>query len=110
MVSITNARALEDERRAQRAAADDDLPASPVDLGLLLLLGVQRLGGYRLDAYRRVAIQDDLVDLGIADEMQVLVDGPGAVDVSVRRVGPATRVAAMYISIESVNMSYHLTG
>lgn len=74
MVSVTDARALENERRAQGAAANDDLPASLVDLWLLLLFGMQRLGRDSLNTNSLVAIENNLVDLGVHHEMQVLVN------------------------------------
>ena len=57
------------------------------------LSGVERLGRDGADTSAAVALQDTLVDLGVDDEVEVLVVVASAVDVSVRRVRTTTGVA-----------------
>jgi hypothetical protein len=85
LLGVTDTRALEDERRAQGATRHDDLLASLVDSGLLLARR-QRLGRADLDADSPVALEDDLLALGVNNKVQVLVVCTSAVDVSVGRV------------------------
>jgi len=85
LLGVANTRALEDERGAQGAARHDDLLASLVDSGLLLAWR-QRLGRADLDADSSVALEDDLLALGVDDKVQVLVVCTSAVDVTMSRV------------------------
>lgn len=85
LLGVTNTRALENEWRAQGASGHDDLLASLVDSGVLLAWR-QRLGRADLDTDSSVALEDDLLALGVDNKVQVLVVCTSAVDVSVGRV------------------------
>lgn len=90
MVGITDSGALENQRRAKSAARHDDLAASLVELRLLVRR--QGLRGDSQDASSLVTLDDDLVGLGVANEVQVGVVGPGRVNVSMSRVGSTASV------------------
>ena len=85
LLGVTNTRALEDEWRAQGTSGYNDLLASFIDSGLLLAWR-QRLGRADLDADSSVALEDDLLALGVDDKVQVLVVCTSAVDVTMSRV------------------------
>lgn len=89
---VADARALEDEWRAERAAGDDDLLPGSDDAGRHLAWG-EGLGCYDLDAYGAVALEDYFLDLGVGHQVQVLVHGASAVDVAVGGVGATACVA-----------------
>lgn len=82
---VTNTRALQDKRRAERAAANDHLLTSPVNTRLLLSRG-ERFSRADFDAHGTVAFENHLLALGVADEVEVLVHGACAVYVCVRGV------------------------
>lgn len=88
LLGVSDTRALQDKRRAEGAAADDDLFAGPVDLAGRVLAS-KRLAWDGGDTNRAAVLDDDLVDLGVALEVQVVVLGPGAVDVCVRGIASA---------------------
>jgi hypothetical protein len=87
----TDSGSLKDQWRAQSAAADDDLLASPKSAGDALGR-VQWLGGDSTDTNGTIALKNDLVNLGVALKVEILVFGTGTVDVCVGRVGAATSV------------------
>jgi hypothetical protein len=57
-IKLTDARALQDQWRAQSATANDDKLASSVRLRLLLI-GAERLGRNGLDAGGALALEND---------------------------------------------------
>lgn len=59
LLRVTNTGALENERRTESTARNDDLLAGP-NSPRLQLAGRKRFGGYRLNAYSLVALNDDL--------------------------------------------------
>jgi len=81
----TNAGSLKDERTGQCATADNDLLAGLVDLWLVLEVG-QWLRWYGLYSHGAVSLKDYLVNLGVDDQVQVLVHSTSAVDVRMSRV------------------------
>lgn len=85
LLGVTDTRALEDQGRRQSTARDDNLLAGAEGSGLELAW-VQGLGGDSLDTDGPTVLDDDLVDLGVAGQVQVAVDSPGGVDVSVSTV------------------------
>jgi hypothetical protein len=85
LLRVTDTRALKDEWRAESASGDDNLLASPVNSGGVLSRS-EWLGRHGRDADCSIALEDDLVYLGVADKVQVLVDSTSAVDVSMGRV------------------------
>lgn len=85
LLGVTDTRSLQDQRRRERTAANDNLLTS-AEGPRLELIRVQRLGRYSLDCDGSAVLHDDLVDLGVAHEIQVVVLGARGVYVSVRRV------------------------
>jgi hypothetical protein len=90
LLRVADTRALQNEWGGQGAARDNDLLAGLVDLGLLV--GRERLGRDDLDACGTAVLDDDLLALAVDNEVQVLVLGAGAVNVSVGRVGTTAGV------------------
>lgn len=89
LVRVTDTRALEDQWRAEGAAADDDLLASTEDPADWLL-AVDGLGWHGCNAHGTAVFDDDLVDLGVALEVQVGVLGSSAVDVGVSSIASSS--------------------
>lgn len=89
LVRVTDTRALEDQGRAEGAAADDDLLASTEDPanGLLAIDG---LGWDGCNAHGTSVFDDDFVDLGVALQVQVGVLGSSAVDVGVSGIASSS--------------------
>lgn len=114
LLGVTDTRALEDQGRGEGSARDDDLLAGAEGSGLQLAW-VQGLGGDGLDADGAAVLDDDLVDLGVAGQVQVAVDGAGGVDVGVSAVrSTATDVVlvgvASYVStVTYVSLLIHLS-
>lgn len=82
---LTNARALKDERRTESTTTDNDLLSCTIDLGLVLSRS-KGLSGNSLDTNSSTTFHNDLLNLGVADQVQVTVDRTSAVDVCVSRV------------------------
>ncbi len=89
LVGVTDTRALEDQRRAEGAAADDDLLASTEDPANRFL-AVDGLCWDGCNAHGTAVFDDDLVDLGVALQVQVGVLGSGAVDVGVSSIASSS--------------------
>ena len=91
LLRVTNTGALKNKWRAQRtAAADNELPG--LEITVLVLTGRQWLGWASPNTDGLVTLDQDLFNLGIDNQVEVLVVLPGTVDVSVSRVAAATRV------------------
>lgn len=88
---VANTRALEDQWGAERATTDNNQLAGFVSPGLVLRW-VKRLRWDGLHTDSLAVLDDDLVGLGVDDQVQVLVVLAGAVDVSMGRVRAATSV------------------
>lgn len=84
-IRLTDARALQDQRRAEGTAADNDLFACFIHLEGVLTWG-ERLCWDRLDADCAAALNDDFLDLGIDFKVKILVNRAGGMYVSVRGV------------------------
>lgn len=69
--SVTNAGALKNQWRAESATTDDDELAGFKDPALLLTF-VKRLCRYSLDACCAISFNDDLINLSVANKVQVL--------------------------------------
>lgn len=82
---------MKDKWRTKGTTTDDDLLAGPVGLGLVLTRR-QRLRWDSLDTNCSVSLENNLLHLGVADEVEVLVVGAGAVDIAVCGVRAATGV------------------
>lgn len=100
LLGIADTRALENEWRAQGTAGHDDLLASLVDSGLLLARR-EGLGRANFDTNGSVAFENDLLALGVDDEVQVLVVCTSAVDVCVSRVRTASSVTVKMVSLST---------
>lgn len=96
----TDSRSLKDQWRTESATADNDLLACPVSLGDVLV-GVQGLGWNSANTDRTVALQDDLVNFGVASKVEVLVLGTSAVNVAVSRVRTTSGIAMEMLDIVS---------
>ncbi|KAI6766113.1 hypothetical protein HG530_007183 [Fusarium avenaceum] len=92
LLGVTDTRSLEDQRRRERTAANDNLLTS-AEGPRLELIRVQRLGRHSLDCDGSAVLHDDLVNLGVAHEIQVVVLGARGVYVSVRRVASTACVS-----------------
>jgi hypothetical protein len=92
LLRVTNTRALEDQWRRERSSRDDNLLAGP-ESPRSRMAGVQRLGGNRPDSDCAPVFDDDLVDLCVAKEVEVAVDGSSGVDVGVSTVASSSCVA-----------------
>lgn len=89
----TNSGSLKDQWRTESASADNDLLAcseGPRDV----LTWVQWLGWDGSNADCLVTLQDNLVNLGVALKVEVLVLGAGAVNVAVCGVRTTSSVTA----------------
>src|SRR5690349_17424175 len=75
-LGVTNTRTLENQRRRECTAANNDLLSCAEDSGLLLLR-VKRLGRNSLDTNSTAILHNDLVDLCVAGEVQVAVLSTG---------------------------------
>lgn len=64
----TNARSLKDKRRAEGAATDNNLLTGLVDFGVILSRA-QWLGGDNLDSRGAAILDDDLLDLGVTNQV-----------------------------------------
>lgn len=105
---VTNTRALKNKWRAEGTARHDNLLAGLDDSGRDLSAG-KVLGRHDLDTNSAVALENDLqesamvhverskyvylVDLVACQQVQVLVNGTSAVDISVGRVRSTTSIA-----------------
>lgn len=89
---LTDSRTLEDQRRAEGAAANDNLLSSPVHPGTVLAWG-QRLSWNRLDPNGTTSLDDHLLNLGVAHKVKVRVLRSRGMNVSVRRVRATTSIA-----------------
>ena len=82
---LTNARALQDQWRAQRATADnDEFPG--LEVPGFEVAWRQRLRWASPNSSALVSLDEDLLTLGVYNKMQVLVVLTCAMDVGVRRV------------------------
>ena len=88
---VTDARSLKNEWRAQRTTTDDHKFPSLEDLGPLFL-AMKRLGWHSLDTNGNTILNNDLVDLGVAFEVQVVIFGTSGMDISVSCVASAAGV------------------
>jgi len=68
LIGVTDTRSLEDERRTECASTNNDLLTSPVDLGLILSWS-KGLGGNDLDTDGTTVLEDNFLDLAVADEV-----------------------------------------
>lgn len=89
LLGVTDSRALQDKRRGEGAAADDDLLSGAEDAALRFF-AVEGLGWDGGDADSAAVLDDDPVDLGVALQVQVGVSGTRAVDVRVGGVASAS--------------------
>lgn len=92
LLGVTDARALQDQGRRQRAAAHDNLLPRP-EGAAVVLLRVERLGGNGPHSDGHAVLDDDLVDLGVARQIEVVVHGARRVDVRMGAVTAAARIA-----------------
>lgn len=92
LLRVANTGALKNLGRPQGASTDDDLLAGLVDCAWRsAAANVFRRHGDHTDG--TAVLDDNLVDLGVALEMQVGVLGTGGVDVSMRSIASTARVA-----------------
>lgn len=106
LLGVTDTRALKDQGRGEGSARDDNLLAGTEGSGLELAW-VQGLGGDGLDADGAAVLDDDLVDLGVAGQVQVAVDSPGGVDVGVSAVrSTATDVLLVGVTLHVSVVTY----
>ena len=94
---IANTGSLEDERRAQGAAGNDNLLPGAIYNRLVLLARVQGFGRHGGHSHSAIVIKDDLIDLGITFEEEVPLVAHGAVDVGMGRVGATAGIAAVHM-------------
>lgn len=80
LLGVTNTRALQDERRAAGASADDDQLASLVDCARWVAT-TQGLGRDGRNTNGLAVLNEDFVDLGVTLQVKVVILGTGAVDV-----------------------------
>lgn len=92
LLGVTDTRSLQDQRRRERTAANDNLLTS-AEGPRLELVRVQWLGRHSLDCDGSAVLHDDLVDLGVAHEIEIVVLGARGVYVSVRRVASTACVS-----------------
>lgn len=94
LLCVTDSGSLKDQWAAQGATADDDLLAGPE--GPRCIMGWrERFGGHSLDADGSATLEDDLLNLGVANEVEVGVHRSGAVDISVGGVRATPGVTAV---------------
>ena len=106
LLGVTDTRALEDQGRGEGSARDDDLLAGTEGSGLELAW-VQGLGGNGLDADGPAVLDDNLVNLGVAGQVQVAVDGAGGVDVGVSAVrSTATGAVLVGVALHVSTVTY----
>lgn len=101
LLRVTDTGPLEDERRAEGAAADDDLFAGSED-GPRGIATCEGLGGNGGDADGTAVLDDYFVYFGVTFEVQVGVLGSGAVDVGVGGVAAAAWMRDLLVSLLSV--------
>jgi hypothetical protein len=89
---ITDTRALQNQWRAERSTTDNDLLSSLENLRPVLLR-MKGLGRDSLDTHSTIALQNHLVDLGVAHQMKILVVGTCTMDVGMGRIGATSSVA-----------------
>lgn len=93
LLGVTNTRALEDQRRAEGASADDDLLASAVDLALGVGT-IKRLSWDGGNTNSATILDDNFVDLRAGLQVEVVKLGTSAVDVC---VGSITTTASVTV-------------
>jgi len=89
LLGVANSRALEDERGAAGASADDDQLASLVDRAWGVAT-TQGLGRDRRNTNGLAVLNEDFIDFSVTLQVKVVILGPGAVDVGMCRIASAT--------------------
>lgn len=111
LLRVTNTRALEDQRRAECASADDNLLASTVDLALRVG-AIERLGRDGGNTDSPAVLDDDFVHLGTGLQVKVVELGAGAVDIGVGSITATTSVPVdplePVLSTMAINLSITL--
>lgn len=85
LLGVTKARALEDEWGAHGTSAQDNLLSGPEDTANRFTT-VEGLGRDCDDTHSSTVFNDDLLHLGVALEVEVIVFGSGAMDIGVSRI------------------------
>lgn len=103
----TNARALEDEGRAECATANDDLFTGPINLGMVLSWS-EWLCGNGLDTDGTSFFEDHLLDLGVTYQVQILVMSACGVDVCVGGIRTTSSIAGtcQFVLQETLHSRY----
>lgn len=86
---VTDSRPLQNKRRTQRSATDDDLLASSEDFPGRITT-IQGFGRHSGDTDSPAVLDDHLVHFGVALQVQVRVLGAGAVDIGMGRIASAS--------------------
>jgi len=94
-LGVTDTGTLEDKWRAESTAGNNNLLPGTEDAVLACLGRGQRLGGNCLDTDCAIALEDNLVDLGVALKEEIALVSHGAVNVGVGGVRSATCVTAV---------------
>lgn len=89
---IANARSLKDEWRAECAASNNDL-LSGFEYATLVGLTMDLLGRHSSNSDSNTVLDDDLIDLGVALDVQVLMFGASGMNISRCSIRPAASVS-----------------
>jgi hypothetical protein len=95
LLRVTDTTALEDQGRAQCSTTDDDLFADLDDCAMVLV-GCEGLGRDNTDTSRTSVLDDHLVYLRVAHQVQVLVYGPRTMNVCVGTCSTTLGFAGLY--------------
>lgn len=89
LLGVTESRALEDKWGAHGTSADDDLLSGPENTANRLTT-IEGLGWYCDHTHSSTILDNHLLYLGVALEVEVAVLGPGTVDIGMSRITSST--------------------